>query len=381
MNAVIVNCFDTYEDRVDLIYDYFASREYNVSVIQSDFRHLKKEKRKDKKSHFIFIESTPYYKNMSIARLKSHYNFSKKAFKLVEHLKPDLLYVLVPPNSLVKFASEYKQKYKEVKLIFDIIDLWPETIPIGKIKKFPPFIFWQEMRNKNLKQADYVITECNLYQEVLKKALRGLRAETVYLAKRDEKVVSNPNLDGAEFHLCYLGSINNIIDIRKIKKIIKLINEIKPTTLHLIGDGESRDLLVNEIHSVGARVEYYGKIYDQYKKTQIFNKCQFGLNIMKESVCVGLTMKSIDYFQAGLPILNNIQADTNHLVNEYKIGININDKNIVDTINEIANLDSIKLIEMRKNARKVFEEKFSTKAFNDKFNDIIKELYNEGNQN
>jgi hypothetical protein len=48
---------------------------------------------------------------------------------------------------------------------------------------------------------------------------------------------------------------------------------------------------------------------------------------MKDTVCVGLTMKSIDYFQARLPILNSIQADTAKIVDEYRIGINITDGN------------------------------------------------------
>lgn len=35
---------------------------------------------------------------------------------------------------------------------------------------------------------------------------------------------------------------------------------------------------------------------------------------MKPDVCVGLTMKSVDYFRHDLPILNNIPADTAELV-------------------------------------------------------------------
>lgn len=31
---------------------------------------------------------------------------------------------------------------------------------------------------------------------------------------------------------------------------------------------------------------------------------------MKTSVCVGLTMKSLDYYAGGLPIINTIAGDT-----------------------------------------------------------------------
>ena len=48
------------------------------------------------------------------------------------------------------------------------------------------------MRDK-LKVCNLVITECNLYQDVLGDALKGVKTETVYLLKRDS-VASNPQL-------------------------------------------------------------------------------------------------------------------------------------------------------------------------------------------
>ncbi|MBU3213951.1 glycosyltransferase [Clostridium estertheticum] len=374
MKVVIVNCFDTYEDRIDLLHDYFIDKGHDVTIIQSNFRHFKKVKRTESKQDFIFVESKPYYKNMSVARLSSHYSYAKKAFQLVDDLQPDLLYVMVPPNSLVKFAAKYKRKHSNVKLIFDLIDLWPETMPIGKIKAIPPFTFWKLMRDKNLKYADLVITECNLYQSILKNVLKGIKAETVYLAKGEVNVESHPMFNKDEIHLCYLGSINNIIDIPQIKRLVKLIHEIKPVTLHIIGDGEKRDDLIDEVKSTGAIVEYHGKIYDPQKKQEIFDKCQFGLNIMKDTVCVGLTMKSIDYFQAGLPILNSIKADTSKIVEEYKIGINVAGENIEDIAYKVANDNMEKLLVMRENTKKMFDSLFSLDAFNRKLHDVIKGL-------
>ena len=256
MKVVIVNCFDTYEDRVDLLHDYFKSSGDNITVVQSDFRHFKKARRIESKQDFIFVESKPYYKNISIARMTSHYYFAKKAFEIVENLKPDLLYVMIPPNSLAKFAAQYKRKHNNVKLIFDLMDLWPETMPFGKVEALPPFCFWRKMRDDELKYADCVITECNLYQEVLERHFIYIKPETIYLAKKEVNIDNGYfNLNKDEVHLCYLGSINNIIDISKINKLINEINKIKPVTLHIIGDGERKDNLISEVKSTGASVE------------------------------------------------------------------------------------------------------------------------------
>lgn len=371
MKVAIVNCFDTYEERVNLLYKYFNEKGNEVSVIQSDFRHFKKEKRKDKIKDFIFIDTKPYFKNMSIDRMKSHYIFARDAFKVVEEIKPDILYVLLPPNSLAKFAAEYKSKNNNVKLYFDIIDLWPETMPMGDIKLFPPFIYWKNLRDKYLSSADFVITECNLYQKVMREVLEDCNVETIYLARLEKKIKTNSRIDSSKVNLCYLGSINNIIDIEKIKKIINSINKIKPTTLHIIGDGEKRQLLIDEVSSTGAKVEYHGKIYDPIEKQKIFDKCQFGLNIMKDSVCVGLTMKSIDYFQHGVPIINNIQEDTANLVNKYKIGINITNFNIEEVAKKIVFYDKESILQMKKNTHRVFDEIFSYEAFIKKLDKVI----------
>lgn len=374
MKVTIVNCFDTYEDRVDLLHSYFKENGYEVSVIQSDFRHFQKVKRQDKKEDFIFIDTLPYYKNMSIDRMKSHYNFAKKAFEVVEEIKPDILYVLIPANSLVKFAGKYKEKNKNVKIYFDLIDLWPETMPIGKIKSLPPFNFWKSLRDKYLNKADYVITECDLYQEVLKNKLKDVKTKTIYLARENKEINRNPKLDENRINLCYLGSINNIIDIEMIKEVIKEINLLKPVILHIIGDGESRDELISKVKSVGAQVQYHGKIYDGEKKQEIFDKCHFGLNIMKDTVCVGLTMKSIDYFEGGLPILNNIKGDTKSLVNKYSIGFNIGEIEMQQLAKSVAKYTKKEILKMKNNTRRTFEELFVIKAFNENIKDVIEDI-------
>lgn len=368
MNIVIINCFDTYEDRIDLVYDFLKSNNHKVKVVQSNFRHFKKTYRKEKKKDFIFVDTKSYYKNISFKRLLSHYFFAKKAFEIVEDLQTDLIYTIVPPNFTTKFASSYKKRNKNVKLVFDIIDLWPETMPIGFIKNIPPFTFWRNMRDKNLNEADFIITECDLYQEVLGDKIQDTENETLHLAKKDIEVGLEAELSENHFDICYLGSINNIIDIDLITNIISRFNMVRPTRLHIIGDGESKDKLINSVKKSGAKVEFYGEIYDSMKKQSIFKKCHFGLNIMKSNVCVGLTMKSIDYFQFGLPIINNIGYDTEEIVKKNKIGYNITNDNIDKLIDNIKDISNEEFINMRLNSRTVYEEHFSIDSFNEKLN-------------
>lgn len=363
MNVAIVNCFDTYEHRVNLLHDFFTSRGDNVKVYTSDFRHFEKVRRDDCKADYIYIKTKAYQKNISIQRLSSHYSLAKDIFKRLLEQKLDLLWVFVPPNSFVKEAAQLKQIRPQVKVIFDIIDMWPETMPVEGVMKFPPIMLWKNLRDSNLKAADFVITECTLFQEILKKSYPETQMKTIYLAREVKPFVSNLSLPDNKIALCYLGSINNIIDISLIERIIQEISKKKSVIFHIIGDGEKKKELIRLSKSAGAEIIDHGKVYDSVQKQKIFDSCHYGLNIMKDSVFVGFTMKSMDYFEAGLPIINNIKGDTWEMVEKYKLGVNLDDKTKLN----LQDLD-------RKFVRTFFETQLSNDKFNNKMVNLLKQL-------
>lgn len=94
-------------------------------------------------------------------------------------------------------------------------------------------------------------------------------------------------------------------------------------TVHIIGEGERREELVQAIRDAGAQAEFHGAIYDEAEKHRILTRCRFGLNLMRDSVCIGLTMKSVDYWKHDLPVINNIPADSARLVEAERIGLNL----------------------------------------------------------
>ena len=370
MKVVVINCFDIFEQRAAVVAENFIRLGHDVTVIESDFSHTYKQTAEIKNDH-VLIKTRPYTRNLSVARLLSHHYFARDTFKQVEQLQPEMVYALIPPNSLAKAAHAYKNKHSEVKLILDILDLWPETLPVGSIKQMFPFTLWRNIRDLHVNNADMVITECNLYQEILANVLRDRTTKTLYLAKSAEPILSTPALDSTSIHLAYLGSINNIIDIPMIVKLTKAIDSLKPVTVHIIGSGENKDTLLNELKKNSIQTEYVGIEYDETKKQAIFDRCHFGLNIMKESVVVGLTIKSIDYFYAGLPILNTIKSDTKQLVSENQIGFNVTEDNLAAIATAIATMSDEEMSAMRKRTQAVFETHFSARAFATEFDEII----------
>jgi len=364
----IINCFDTYEHRVDLLHDYFEKNGFDVSVYTSDYRHFEKTVREDSKKDFRLFHALPYARNMSASRMISHDKLARDIFRAVDIESFDLLWVMVPPNSFARQAVKFKTKHPGCRLIVDIIDLWPETMPLDRFKNTPPFTLWKNMRDNCLGICDAVVTECNLYKEYLPYEVLD-KTRTLYLAR--EKTESAPfkgELPDDRLALCYLGSINNIIDIDVIKELVTGIKAHKPVELHVIGDGERREELLEACRKAGAEVIYHGRIYDKAEKAEILSRCHYGLNIMKDSVIVGLTMKSMDYFEAGLPLINNIKGDTWEFVDACEVGYNLDGSSRV--YEEICNYRD----DMKDHTRKLYEKHFCTDSFNEGMRDIIKGL-------
>ena len=82
---------------------------------------------------------------------------------------------------------------------------------------------------------------------------------------------------------------------------------------------------------------------------------------MKESVRVGLTMKSVDYFCYGLPLINNIQGDTWKLIRQYGIGVNCGREDPEGCAEKIVEVSET-IQEKRGLIRKLYEELFTQEA-------------------
>ncbi len=360
MKVMLICAFDTYFDRVRMLLKYYEMKKCDVMVVTSDFSHRHKERRKYEWVD-IHVNVRPYTKNLSVDRLRSHQEFSKKVQTIAELNRPDLIHALVPPNSLVKQLALYKKKHHSTKLIFDVIDLWPETMPVSHIEWLPPIRMWRKQREQYIDRADLIFTECEYYQEVLDKK-SDPKVKTLYWARK-EKPVPYTQTSRDAIHYCYLGSINNIIDTDCIANVLKETMKYRKTVLHIIGNGEMKDRLLQKAKDTGAEVIDHKELYDPSAKQMVFDQCHYGLNIMKPSVVVGLTMKSLDYLCAGLPLINTIGGDTQALCRQYDIGWNLTDENCAETVKAICRESLDEWQKKRNQAQEVYQMYFTEASF------------------
>lgn len=337
--ALLISCFEEwYKDRLEPIIVLLNNRRYDTRCLLSDYNHISKKYSKRDNDICVYIHVPGYKRNISLQRIRSHIIFGKRVNEVINEYKPDLVYLVLPPNNIAKYCKKYKKSHPNTRLIIDIIDLWPESMPLGKLKNTLPAKIWRDWRNDAIRIADYLFTECGLYQEKLKDVIEGAKASTLYLYKEQTetesqlvmKIISEKKMDDIT-RLAYLGSMNSIIDIQGICRVIKyLVDSGKTCELHAIGNGESKETFERAVRGIGCETHFYGPIFDEIEKIEILAPCDYALNMMVDDVSVGLTIKSIDYLSYGLPIINNIKGDTEYFVDHNNIGINYVENNIID---------------------------------------------------
>lgn len=358
MKCVCISCFDYYDTRMDEIISSLKENECEVIYLVADFNHFSKKYVADNLHTKTLIHVPAYKENLSAKRIISHLCFSHRLRKILFKEKPDIIYSIIPPNSIVASIADYKKSYPGTYVILDFFDSWPESFPY-KVKK--PiigvfFYLWARVRDKNVQCANKIILVSDKMKETLKTTLRNTIVNNVVIPpsmKMDFIDDYETNIKD-KIRFCYLGNINHITDIDTIVKLLSGISQYKNVTLEIIGKGSHFSSLQSELMQNNVNVVCHGVVFDNNKKKEIFRKCAFGLNIPKEETMVSISLKSIEYMRTGLPYINAAGGENRKIVEEYNAGINIERDNLNESISFIANLDAADLAKMREASRKAY---------------------------
>jgi len=376
--VLIVSCFiDKIENaRPYLAYKFFRNN-YDTKVIYSEFSHTFKKYIKYEDENFIPVKTLGYKRNISFSRILSHIIFALKIKGIIKKEKPDLIYVTIPPNAAAYSVIKIAGKNKKIKVIIDIVDIWPETLPIPiACKRYFNFFvgwFWKYLRNYALKRADYIVCQSNYFKQKL--ALKGNNIQVIHLAKiikyREKATVDV--VSGKVIKIAYLGSMNTITDFDTLLKIGRAF-DLNNIELNLIGDGERKDWLLSRLKENNIKYTYFGKIFKEEKKKEILSKCDFGFNGYKSNTEVALSYKSIDYLSYGLPLINSAKNDTWDYVEKYNIGFNYNENTVDQLIENLKTIKSKELEKMKKNAYQCFLENLTWDKYEAQMSDVLNYL-------
>lgn len=371
MNIWLVNLFDPLpgdmeqEGRYASLVRLLLSREHRVTWWTSSFSHRFKRPIDKKQIKTVcnklclqvrFLETPPYSKNVSLARLWNHWIaarwFSKQA--LQEELRPDIVLASAPPPFLARAAARYA-KQAGAKFVVDVQDAWPETFyrlapkparPLLKMALLP----WSWAGNEAYALADMIVGVADEYvRQAVKRGGRDTRTATVPLgvdlAVFDQAVnegrTEKWTKPAGETWLIYSGSLNRSYDCLTIIKAFARLKDregFKRLRLFITGQGEleaeARKIVEEENLS---NVSLLG-FMDFNEWAYLLSQCDIGFNASFPEAMIYLPNKIFYYLAAGLAVLNTIPGQCSKIVTDANAGKNYPAGNVEQALTEIHSL-------------------------------------------
>lgn len=309
-------------------------------------------------------------KTGSINLIKNYFSFVKAANKRLKEFwnkEFDLIYVFeVSPITVALPAIRFKKK-KQIPIIINIQDLWPENIMavtgisnsiiIGLINKMVNYIY---------QHCDLILTASpsfvsKIMDRVIEKEKVKYWPQYSIVSKTDEEV----SLFNKEyFNIVFTGNIGEAQGIDLAIEAAKVLKD-KKVCWHFIGEGRSKDKLINLVneYNLEDKIKFYG-FHPENEIPKYLKNADAALLILKPNPVFEMTIpaKLQTYFACGVPILGCVSGEGKRIIEESEAGIvseNISVDALVRVCNSFLKLNQDDLEKYKKKAYEYGESNFN----------------------
>lgn len=308
----------------------------------------------------------------AVWRFLNYYSFMLSSTAYTSGLREEYDVVFVNQLSPVMMAEagiKYKKKHG-TKLVLYCLDLWPESLAVGGIKK-GSFIFniFHKISKRIYKSADKILVTSTLFTEYLTKQFEIKKEDIGYLPQYSENIFSaetcKKNKDEYTDFM-FAGNVGAGQSVDTIVKAAALTKENKYIRWHIVGDGSELENCKMLAESLGAdNVIFHGRKPVEAMPEYYAMADVMVVTILGESV-IALTLpgKVQTYMAAGKPILVSSKGETNIVIEDAKCGICCppNDAEaLANAAKKIAKSDQLEIY--AKNAVEYNETNFSKEKF------------------
>lgn len=257
-------------------------------------------------------------------RLKNYFSYPKASKKYVKMLAGDFDVVFVNQLSPVMMAEAgiwYKKKHNK-KLVLYCLDLWPESLCVGGIKKESTIYKVFKILSKNAyRNADEILITSRSFRTYLKDMF-GISderitylpqyAETQFLGLKEKE-------QGEVFHLLFAGNIGAAQSVDTIIDAARILKE-EAVMFHIVGDGSEIEHLKKLSEDLTNVVFYGRKPLEEMPK--YYEMADAMLVTLTDDPIISLTLpgKVQTYMAAGKPIVGAIDGETAVVLNDAQGG-------------------------------------------------------------
>ncbi|MBQ3506353.1 MAG: glycosyltransferase family 4 protein [Clostridia bacterium] len=300
---------------------------YPMGKIYDGYRHGKKRDE--------VINGVKVHRCFEIGRRKgvlfrflNYYSYAISSKRYVKRLKEKFDVVFanqLSPVMMANAAVAYKKKHG-TKLVMYSLDLWPESLVVGGVKR-GSFLYkhYHKVSKKIYSQADRLLITSRLFRDYFKNEF-GIADEKIkYLPQYAEdmfdiatcKKEPNETVD-----LLFAGNVGDAQSVETIVKAAALTKENEHLRWHIVGDGIALEKCQNLAKELQAEnVVFYGR-RDLSEMPEFYKKADAMLVTLIDDKVLSLTLpgKVQTYMAAGKPIIGAVGGETAEVITDADCG-------------------------------------------------------------
>lgn len=263
-------------------------------------------------------------KTGTLNRLKNYFSYPIVSKKYIKKLDNSFDVVFVNQLSPVMMAEAgiwYKRKHKK-KLVLYCLDLWPESLCVGGIKRGSAIYKVFKVASKRVyRVADEVLITSRMFRDYLKDMFDLEDGKISYLPQYSEAQFLNlkEKEQNEIFDLLFAGNIGTAQSVGTIVEAAKILREEK-IRFHVVGDGIELENLKKYAEGLPNIVFYGRKPIEEMPK--YYEMADAMLVTLTKDPIISLTLpgKVQTYMAAGKPIVGAINGETALVLNEAQGG-------------------------------------------------------------
>lgn len=262
-----------------------------------------------------------------IFRFLNYYSYSISSSLHTSFLNEKFDIVLVNQLSPVMMASaaiRYKNKHK-TKLVLYCLDLWPESLVIGGIKRNSIlYRLFRRVSRKIYGKADRILVSSQSFARYFRDEF-GIE-DTLYLPQYAEKIFEADKCkktpDG-KIDLMFAGNVGLAQSVETVLYAAQRTKDVENLRWHVVGDGSEMPRMQEIKQKLGlSNVIFHGR-QPLERMPAYYSKADAMIVTMGKDETISLTLpgKMQTYMAAGKPILGAVDGEAASVIKESGCGL------------------------------------------------------------
>lgn len=267
----------------------------------------------------------------AIKRIIDQFSFAFTSFFAGLFQNYDII-IATSPHFFTTWSAFCLSKIKRKPWIFELRDIWPESIQtLGVIKNHSIISMLEKIELRLYKDADLVIPVTNSFKKNLikrgiaknkiKVVTNGVNSSLFKPSKKNIELINQLDIAN-KFIVGYIGTIGLA---HGLDFIVRAIAKINDSSIHFIfvGDGAEKNKILGISKKLNINNITFINMVDEKKVVDFISVCDVSLVALKRNNTFRSVLPSKIFNSAGMkkPILLGVEGEAKELISNYSAGI------------------------------------------------------------